>query len=540
MFGRKGPRVLELRLSHDVPETSSGLTLLSGGGAPFYEVEYALRRVAEDARVSGVLVKLEELDLGWSRAESLHRALLGVRQASKTTVAYVTGGGNAAFLVASACERILLQPSSTLMLQSLSAEGFFLRDFLGEVGVRPQIDHVGEYKSAGEMFLRREMSPEHRSEIDEILASLHEQIVTRIAAGRGVNREDVERWLRAGPFTADEAVDEGLVDRLAYEDGCVDVLEEALGERPRLVEDGSHRARPGWFRRLWRRRRPRVAVVHACGVLTMGRHGRPSGRGRAIGARSLAGVLESLRKDRRVKAVVVRVDTPGGSAVASDVVHRAFVLTSKEKPVVVSMGDVAASGGYYIASAAHAIVAEGPTLTGSIGVIGGKFSFDRILDRLGIYRETRALGTNASFLSPLQPFSEEERAWHRRSLAHFYEKRFLPVVMEGRSLDFERADRVGRGRVWTGRQGLEHGLVDVLGGLDDAIRLARDRAGLAPGRTNVVFHAPRRRWRELLGVAARDGVSKGTWGELTDWLEVVSDLAREEILLLMPRMFRIR
>jgi protease-4 len=390
------------------------------------------------------------------------------------------------------------------------------------------------------MFLRRESSPEHRREIDEILSNLHDQIVSRIAEGRGVSRGEIEQRLRGGPFTAEEAERAGLIDHVAHEDGCIDLLENELGRRPTLLGDRGQRVRPGWFRRMWRYRRPTIAVVHACGLLTMGRGGRPSGRGRAIGARSLVQLLEGLRKNRRVKGVVLRIDTPGGSAVASDVVHRALVLTQKEKPVVVSMGDVAASGGYYIAAAADAIVAEGSTLTGSIGVVGGKFSLDRILDRLGIFRETRAVGKNSSFLSALQPFSEEERAWHRRSLAHFYEKRFLPIVMEGRSLDLEQADRAGRGRVWTGLQGLNLGLVDVLGGLDDAIRLAHEKAGLAPERTNLVFHVRRRRLRDLLGVGTRDSILAGSWGELSEWLEVLADLFREDVLLLMPRMFRIR
>ncbi len=540
MFGRKTPRILEVRLSRDVVEMSSGVSFLKDGGAPFYEVERMLLRAAEDARLAGVLVKLDELDIGWSRAESLHRALRAVRQASKITMAFVTGAGNSAFFVASACERVVLQPSSTLMLQSLSAESFFLKDLLGEIGVRPELDHVGEYKSAGEMFLRRESSAEHRSELDGILSSLHEQIVTHIAEGRGMSRESVEQRLRGGPFTAEEAEQAGLVDRVAYEDACVDLLEDELGRKPTLVEARSRRVRPGWLRRLWNHRRPRIAVVHACGVLTMGGGGRSLGRGRAIGARSLVGVLEGVRENRRVKALVLRIDTPGGSAVASDVVHRALALTSRKKTVIVSMGDVAASGGYYIAAAASAIVAEGSTLTGSIGVIGGKFSVDRVLDRLGIYRETRTLGGNASFLSPLQPFSEEERDWHRRSLVHFYEKRFLPVVMEGRSLDFEQADRAGRGRVWTGRQGIGLGLVDALGGLDDAIRLAHEKVGLAPERTNVVFHVPRRRLRDFVGLGTGASTLTGTWGDLSEWVELFRDLGKEQVLLLMPRIFRIR
>jgi len=225
---------------------------------------------------------------------------------------------------------------------------------------------------------------------------------------------------------------------------------------------------------------------------------------------------------------------------ASDIVHRELVLTEKQMPVVVSMGDVAASGGYYIATAAATVLAEGTSLTGSIGVVGGKFVVRRLLDHLGIHRERVSLGGNAGMFSPLRSFTAEERAWHRRHLEHFYRKRFLPVVAEGRNLTLERADELGRGRVWTGRQAHEAGLVDGLGGLVDAVRVAQEAAGLSEAKSRVVIHGRKTRWLDLAPFGLSRGVRESMFAELLGKLELWEDLAREELLLLMPGWFRIR
>ena len=235
--------------------------------------------------------------------------------------------------------------------------------------------------------------------------------------------------------------------------------------------------------------------------------------------------------------MVVRIDSPGGGAVASDVIHRELCLLAQEKPVVVSMGDIAASGGYYIAAAAATVLAEGTSLTGSIGVIGGKLVVKRLLDRLGIARESVSLGANAGMFSPLRSFTEDERARHRGYLEHFYRAKFLPVVAEGRKLTLEQADQAGRGRVWTGRQGRDVGLVDDLGGLHDAIELAHEKANLDRARSRVVVYGRRARLRELLTV----GLSEGSFvAELSGRLSLIEELAREDLLLLLPRIFRIR
>ncbi|HEY7816810.1 MAG TPA: signal peptide peptidase SppA, partial [Vicinamibacteria bacterium] len=318
-----------------------------------------------------------------------------------------------------------------------------------------------------------------------------------------------------------------------------DILEEALGAPVRFLPYRRYLKKRSLRRRLWRWRRPQIAVVHLSGLITGGERRGPVSR--AAPARALAELLGSLRRNPRVKGIVLRVDSPGGGAVASDRIRRVVQATASEKPVVVSMGDIAASGGYYIATAASTVVASASTLTGSIGVIGGKFVLRRVLDRLGIHRETRSpAGSNAEFFSPFHSFTAEERTRYRKLLRHFYDTKFLPAVAEGRGLDREAADRVARGRVWTGRQAQVLGLVDSLGGTEDAIARACDRAGIDRERARVVVVEPKRRLAEWVFGGAVGPPGHSYVAYVAEILALVEDLSREDLLLLAPRLLRIR
>ena len=533
----KKQRVLEIRITGGISEVPARLSWPRGERSSLYDIEAALRRASDDRNIDGVLLDLAEVRIGWSKAESLHRAMRDVRASGKATLVFLAGTDNATYMLASACESVVLAPAALLSLQSLSSDSLFFKDFLGEVGVSPEIDAVGEFKSAGETLERRESSDAHRAETESILEDLTSQFVALVAGGRTMPAAAVAAAIASGPLLPDDAKKLGLVDHVEHRDFCKSYLEEKLGCVPRYVAHWRYIAPPGLLRRALRWRRPQVVVVHACGVLTSGenRHS-PSGT-TTVGARALTEILASLRERRRVRAIVVRIDSPGGGAVASDVIHRELCLIAKEKPVVVSMGDIAASGGYYIAAAAGTVLAEGTSLTGSIGVIGGKLVFKRLLDRLGIARESVSLGANAGMFSPLRSFTEDERARHREHLEHFYRAKFLPVVAEGRKLTLEQADQAGRGRVWTGRQGRDVGLVDDLGGLHDAIELAHEKANLDRARSRVVVYGRRARLRELLTV----GLSEGSLvAELSGRLSLIEELAREDLLLLLPRIFRIR
>ena len=526
------PKILEIRITQGVSELSGRFPWARSERAPLYEIERALDRARDDERIGALYLELADIEIGWSQAESLHRGIRALRSQGKATVAFIEGASNTTFLLACACETIVLAPSATLSLQALSSEGLFFKDLLGELGVSPELDAVGEFKSAGEMFEHRCSSEPHRREMKSILEDMNEQYLRHIAEGRGMTTDNAAAAVAGGPHMAEDAKRAGLVDELGYEDSCDTLFDEALGPGAKRI-GYSRYGLPGWLARVARWRRPRVAVLHAVGVLTTG-----VGRSTAS-ANTLREALQKLRRHPRVRAIVLRIESPGGGVIASDAIHRELALTVKEKPVVVSMGNIAASGGYYIAAAASAVVAEGTSLTGSIGVVGGKFVVRRLLDRLGIHREIIALGGNAGNNSPLRSFTEEQRAWHRRYLEEFYRGRFLPVVAEGRDLTIEQADAAGRGRVWTGRQARELGLVDELGGLNTAIRLAAQKAQLDLRKARIAFYPRRRRLLERLrfGLAAP---REGLVAELVERIALVDTLAREELLLLMPRIFRIR
>ena len=383
------PKILEIRITQGVSELSGRFPWARSERAPLYEIERALDRARDDERIGALYLELADIEIGWSQAESLHRGIRALRSQGKATVAFIEGASNTTFLLACACETIVLAPSATLSLQALSSEGLFFKDLLGELGVSPELDAVGEFKSAGEMFEHRRSSEPHRREMKSILEDMNEQYLRHIAEGRGMTTDNAAAAVAGGPHMAEDAKRAGLVDELGYEDSCDTLFDEALGPGAKRI-GYSRYGLPGWLARVARWRRPRVAVLHAVGVLTTG-----VGRSTAS-ANTLREALQKLRRHPRVRAIVLRIESPGGGVIASDAIHRELALTVKEKPVVVSMGNIAASGGYYIAAAASAVVAEGTSLTGSIGVVGGKFVVRRLLDRLGIHRSpSEAIGNNS-------------------------------------------------------------------------------------------------------------------------------------------------
>ena len=535
------PVVLHVRLDGELVEGRAGFGLFGRSTREELQaVTRIFRGAAEDRRVAGLLLSLSPLEIGWSKATTMARAISEFRGSGKPTVAFLESAGNIEYFLASHCETLVMPPSGTLNVHGLQAEVFFVKDLLERAGVEAELESVGEYKSAGETFVRREMSRPHREEVQELLRDLSDQWSESVAANRSLDRSKVLELLAGGPFVAEDAKDAGWIDRVAAEDQCESILEESLGAELPLLPHTRYRTGDRWWTRLVRWRRPRIAVISAVGMIGSGEDRRTRSPRPIIGARSLGALLKRVRDASRIKAVVLRIDSPGGSALASELIWREVALTREQKPVVISMGDVAASGGYYIASAADAIVAEPSSLTGSIGIIGGKVVLRRLLDKLGIHRETVYAQTPSSFYSPFHPFSTEDRDKLARHLRHYYEKLFVPRVAEGRGMSPEEVDEVARGRVWTGRQGKNKGLVDELGDLDVALELARNKAGLPPDKNvQILTFARRVRLRHLLtglpwGEARRYGSALGT---MFDLLDVASN---DEVLCLMPQILRIK
>ena len=465
------------------------------GSTPLLAALAALDAAARDPWVAGVRLRFQGPLGGFSRVLSLRRALDRVRESGRPVVAYAEALDAASFIVACGASRLWLPPTGSLHLVGLRLEGVFLRGLLDRLEVRPEVVRIGSHKTAGDRFTRASMSPEEREQLEALADDLYAELVGAVARGRSLGEDAVRDRIDRGPWLGRAAVEAGLADGCLYPDEVERELLALAPETRRVRADRGpvrqvdaahyHALRagdPGWrplFREL-----PRIAVVSARGAIHRG----ASPRG--IASDRLRELLDAQRRDAAVRGVVLRLESPGGDALASDLLWRAVHVLAQEKPVAVSMGDVAASGAYYLAAAAHAIFAEAGTLTGSIGVVGGKLDAEGLLRRLGIEREAIERGANAGLLSGTTGFRAGERAAVQAAMESIYAT-FTERVAEGRKLPVEEVLRVAQGRIWSGTQARKHGLVDQLGGPLEALLWVRERAGLAPAERISIDHHPR-------------------------------------------------
>ncbi|RVX44356.1 signal peptide peptidase A [Nonomuraea polychroma] len=490
---RTAPLVLELDLTEGItegPPTDPLAAVLSMRKTRLSDVLSGLRRARQDSRVKALIVKIGTAPLGLAMVQELRQAVIQFRASGKLTVAFAEtfgefGGGTVPYYLASAFERVYLQPSGDVGLTGVALEQRFLKGALTKLGVGFEAGQRHEYKTAVNTFTQDHMTEPHRESTARIVESVTETMIAGIADGRRLDAGKVRELIDRGPFTAAEARDAGLVDGLAYRDEVYDEIKQAAGGESHLLYVSRY-ARAAAVRKLPHPMADGIALVHGTGMIKTGRSGRsPLGGGGAMGSDTISASLRAARRDEHIKAVVFRVDSPGGSYVASDTIWREVSLTRKVKPVIVSMGDLAASGGYFVSMAADVIMAQPGTLTGSIGVYGGKPVFSELLHKMGINSELVAEGANAGMFSTSRSFSPEQ--WERINawLDRIYDD-FLGKVAKSRNLTRERTHELARGRVWTGADAQSRGLVDELGGLEDALALARKRAGLgddAPVRT---------------------------------------------------------
>ncbi|MFG1974604.1 signal peptide peptidase SppA [Nonomuraea fuscirosea] len=483
---RTAPLVLELDLTEGLtegPPADPLAALLSMRKPRLADVLSGLRRARQDPRVKALVVKIGGNPMGLAMVQELRQAVIHFRASGKLTVAFGEtfgefGGGTVPYYLASAFERLYLQPSGDVGLTGVAVEQRFVKGALGKLGIGYEVGQRHEYKTAANTFTQDRMTEPHRESMGRIVESITESLVAGIADSRRLDPGKVRELIDRGPFTATEAHEAGLVDGLAYRDEVYDEVKRAAGEEAHLLYVSRY-ARGAAVRKLPNPTADGVALVHATGMIRTGRSGRsPLGGGGAIGSDTISAALRAARRDEHVKAVVFRVDSPGGSYVASDTVWREVTLLREVKPVIVSMGDLAASGGYFISMAADVIIAQPGTLTGSIGVYGGKPVLSDLLEKLGVTSELVAEGANAGMFSTTRGFSTEQ--WERINawLDRIYDD-FTGKVATSRNLSRERTHELARGRVWTGADARANGLVDELGGLEDALVLARKRAGLA-------------------------------------------------------------
>jgi protease-4 len=469
--------------------------LFSAGRENFKTRLDRLKKAAKDPKIQGLLLQLDGVQVGRGKLHELRQAIAEFKKSGKKAYAYVEGGMPGDYLVACACDEIVVPEQGWLFLDGMRAEISFYKNLLDKIGVQADMLQMGNFKGAAEPMTRDKMSDDYRAQLTRVLEDMYEHdYVGVIAASRkGLDAAKVKKLIDQGPFSAKEARAAGLVDHVAYFDDLKDKLKKPLkAESVKVVKDYARSkvkdvdlSNPFAFFTLFASpklatsRDPKIAVIYATGVIVTGKGGEGLMGGESCGSTTMIEAIRQAEKDKTVKAIVLRVDSPGGSALASDLIWNELVKC--EKPVVASMGDVAASGGYYISMGAKKIFAEPGTLTGSIGVVGGKLVTDKLFrEHLGINTEVIAFGQNSGIFSDITPFSKTEREAFTRLMQETYDQ-FLAKAIQGREKagkKFTRDEFVkfAEGRVWSGRQAKEHGLIDELGTLQDAINHAKQLA----------------------------------------------------------------
>jgi len=445
----------------------------------------ALRALERDPRARGVVVLANGFGGGWGVADEMRQSLSRLRAAGKRVVVYGADLSQRELYIASAAERIYLDPIGSVHMAGISQSNFYVKESIERLGVRADLLRVGAYKSAPEMWTRSEPSEPARAQRQALVDDLFERLCESVASGRRLPRQKVAELVERGLFSARAAVEAGLVDGIATGEQVEEHLSTLLGEAVRItalerpVEHPASYAPPG------------VAVVLVEGDLTSGRsHRLPIVNLRVAGAETLLETLASLEADPQIRAVVLRVDSPGGSALAADLLARQVIELSQKKPVVCSFGDVAASGGYYLSAPCSVLFTNPSTTTGSIGIFGGKVDASGLLSWLGVRRVSLQRGSHADQESPFRPYTDAERALVLARLRQGYD-RFVEIVMKGRHLSAEEVEARAAGRVWSGSQAVSQRLCDRTGGLMDAVAEARKRAGLAPEGSSPIFYYPR-------------------------------------------------
>jgi protease-4 len=486
---RTAPLILELDLTEGLteePPADPVSAVLAMRRPRLADVLDGLRRARADDRVKALVAKVGGRRIGFARVQELRNAIADFGRSGKATVAWAeTFGdfspGNAPYYLATAFDRVCLQPSGDLALTGISLEQWFYRGMMDKLGLEYQIGKRHEYKNAADRLTEDHYTGPAREAMAGLAASITAQLTDAISGRLGVSTADARALIDRGPYLAEEALAAGLVDALAYRDEVYHDARKAAGPDACLLYLGRYQRSRSLAERVRNLPNPAenvVALIYATGPIRRGRSGRGPLTSGALGSDTVSAALRSAAADRRVAAIVLRVNSPGGSYIASDTIWREVVRAREGgTPVVVSMGDVAASGGYFISMAADAIVAQPGTLTGSIGVLGGKPITTSLLERAGVTTDSVTEGAHADMFTTTRPFSSEEWEKINAWLDRIYED-FTSKVSSGRGMSREQVHEVARGRVWTGADAAGNGLADHLGGLDTAVSIARSRARL--------------------------------------------------------------
>lgn len=483
---------IELKLNGDVPEKSPPEIPL-----PFLEQQNPitveevwdlLRKASSDSRIKGVLFEPRNLDIGWAKMQEIREDILQFKKSGKPIVAFLQTPSAREYYLATATDRIYISPEDSLDLKGLAATSVFLKNTLDKVGIKFDVIHMGKYKDAGDMLTRTSMTPETQEVLNDILDQYYGNLIAVIAQGRKQSPDAVRATIDNGPYDAKEALSKGLVDQLGYEDQAVGDMQSRLKQTALKRVSGKAYLRalpapPSGARR--------IALVVGQGDITQG-SGNESASDPGFTSTAFIKLLKQAEDDSTITGVIMRIDSPGGDAVASDDMLHAAKNLAKKKPLVISMSDLAASGGYYVSSTGDPIIAYPNTLTGSIGVIFARMNLHGLFDKIGVNEQLLTRGRYADIDSNYAPLTKDELEKLTSQIDAFY-RAFVSRVAEGRKKGFDQIEPLAQGRVWLGQQAKQNGLVDDLGGIDRAIELIRQKAHIGSTETITLVPYPGRR-----------------------------------------------
>jgi len=444
----------------------------------------SLKKASEDSAVKGIIVKVGKPQFGLAKIQEIRDAILQFNKKGKETIVFSESFGESSmglYYLATAFSKVCLLPCGDLGLTGLSYETPFVKNLLKKIGITPRMDHRCEYKNMLNMFTEESFTAPHKESIGRILTSHFNQIIKGISEQRGISFDDLTSLVDEGPIDAQKALDLKLVDHVCYRDEVIDLIKNKFTKKIKFIRLSDYlNKRGGYYIKG-----EQLAVIYGVGKVIQGKSEfSPLSKKVSMGSDSVAAAFRAAAKNKKNKAIIFRVDSPGGSHIASDIIWREVLQAKKKgKPVIVSMGDVAGSGGYYISIPANKIIAQPGTLTGSIGVVAGKMLISDATEKVGISWDQVSQGNRAKMNKATHDYSEDEWKEFQRSLDKVYND-FMQKVAKGRGLSFEETQNVAKGRVWTGEDAIDNGLIDCFGGFELAIDLAKKEAKI-PEKKNV-------------------------------------------------------
>ncbi|CAN7064688.1 unnamed protein product [Brassica oleracea var. botrytis] len=449
-------------------------------GLSLPQISENLVKAAYDPRIAGVYLHIEPLSCGWGKVEEIRRHILDFKKSGKFIVGYINICGLKEYYLGCSCSELYAPPSAYSFLYGLTVQASFLGGVFEKVGIEPQVQRIGKYKSAGDQLARKSISEENYEMLSVLLDNIYANWLDGVSDSTGKKREDVESFINQGVYEIEKLKEEGLIKDIRYDDEVISMLKERLGvEKDKKLPTVDYKKYSGVKKSTLGLSggRDQIAIIRAGGSISRVK-GPLSTPGSSIIAEQLIEKIRSVRENKKYKAAVIRIDSPGGDALASDLMWREIKLLAETKPVIASMSDVAASGGYYMAMAANTIVAENLTLTGSIGVVTARFTLAKLYEKIGFNKETISRGKYAELLGAEErPFKPEEAELFGKSAQHAYQL-FRNKAALSRSMPVDKMEEVAQGRVWTGKDAHSRGLVDALGGLSRAIAIAKQKANI--------------------------------------------------------------